>query len=167
MKLYTITTQLIIQRPLPEVFSFFSKPENLALLTPEHLGFMILTPSPVEMRRGAIIDYTIQQMGIPIRWRSIITAYEPPYQFVDEQLKGPYSFWHHTHTFSESDDGTLIHDVVRYSMPFGVFGRIAHRLFVRRRLEQIFQYRSQIIDKLLSGEQNDNIKERSVRRKLV
>lgn len=146
MKLYTLKRQQLIGRPLQEVFSFFSKPENLELLTPKNLGFEIITPSPIIMKEGAVIDYTIKIAGFPVRWTTLITSYEPPLRFVDLQLKGPYSYWHHAHTFTETAEGVLISDEVHYSMPFGIVGRVAHQLFVKRQLESIFTLRGSTIE---------------------
>ncbi len=150
MKLYTLHRRQVVRRPLSEVFPFFAQPENLSLLTPRSLGFQMLTPSPVVMKQGTVIDYTIRVGGIPMRWTTLITEYDPPYRFVDVQIKGPYSYWHHAHTFAETDDGTLITDDVRYALPLGVVGRVVHALAVQRRLEHILSHRREIIDRLFS-----------------
>ena len=97
------------------------------------------------MREGALIDYEIRVGPLPMHWRTLITAFEPPYRFVDEQLSGPYTFWHHTHTFTTVPGGTLISDHVCYLVPFGLFGSIANKLFVRRQLETIFSYRERAV----------------------
>jgi ligand-binding SRPBCC domain-containing protein len=146
MKTYELRKEKCINRPLREVFPFFERPENLAKITPPSLGFSVQTPSPIEMKAGAVIDYGIRVIGIPMRWRSLISAYEPPVMFVDEQVIGPYALWHHTHTFREENGATVIEDVVRYALPFGPLGWLAHRLFVRRRLEAIFAYRTNVIE---------------------
>jgi len=145
MKVYTLSRQQTLPRPLSEVFAFFQNPENLGQLTPAELRFQILTPPPLVMRQGTVLDYLIHIWGIPVRWRTLITGFDPPHEFVDEQLQGPYDFWHHTHTFTASVDGTLIEDKVHYTMPFGLLGRLVHSLFVRRQLETIFAYRAQAI----------------------
>ena len=150
MKIFTLKYEQHISRPLEEVFTFFSRPENLADITPTALGFIILTPSPIEMRPGVLISYMIRIFGIRVRWVSIITSYDPPMRFIDEQLRGPYSFWHHTHTFKEHEGGTLITDEVKYAVPFGILGRIVRRLFVRRQLDKIFSYRTIVIHKKFS-----------------
>lgn len=148
MKTYILQRQQSIKRPLHEVFDFFSKPENLARLTPRSMGFQMLTPGPIEMKDGAVIDYTITFYGQDLRWTTLITLFDRPHKFVDVQLKGPYSFWHHTHTFTATQEGTSITDEVRYTMPFGVLGRIAHALVVRRQLDKIFAFRQQQISAL-------------------
>lgn len=145
MKMYVLTREQNLAKPVHEVFAFFREPGNLQNITPPSLGFRILTPLPVRMKEGALIDYTVRLAGIPVRWTAIITTYDPPRLFVDEQLHGPYSFWHHTHRFEESEAGTRMTDEVRYVLPFGVLGRIAHWLFVRRQLEHIFAFRSRVI----------------------
>jgi ligand-binding SRPBCC domain-containing protein len=148
MKLYSLEARQLVPNPITEVFAFFSKPENLQLLTPENLGFRILTPSPIRMKEGAIIDYTIRIALMPVRWTTLITSYEPPYRFADIQLNGPYAYWHHTHTFTGTDDGTLITDEVRYAMPFGVIGRMVHYAVVRHQLKSIFRNRGFAIEKI-------------------
>lgn len=138
--------------PLGRVFRFFSRPENLAQLTPPALGFHILTPSPIEMKPGALINYTIRLFGIRVGWTTLITQYEEGRAFVDEQLKGPYSFWQHFHNFEEVPGGTLVHDEVRYAMPYGLPGRIVHALVVKRQLNDIFEYRAKAVAHLLQSE---------------
>ena len=140
-----LATNQLVAAPLDEVFAFFSRPENLADITPHGLGFEILTPSPVPMHTGALIDYRLRLWLLPLRWRTLITDYEPPYRFVDEQLSGPYSFWHHTHTFAEIPGGTLIRDEVHYLLPLGWLGRLAHALVVRRQLAGIFAHRRRVV----------------------
>jgi ligand-binding SRPBCC domain-containing protein len=134
------------------VYAFFEKAENLEQLTPNNLQFKILTPIPIKMNIGRLIDYTIKIFGINFHWRTMITDYKKNEKFVDEQLQGPYSFWHHTHTFVESNDGTQINDKVLYSLPFGVLGRIAHSLFIKRSLHKIFRYRQEIMNSLFPSE---------------
>ena len=101
-------------------------------------------------REGAIIDYVVSLMGIPLRWRSLITAYAPPHRFVDEQILGPYAFWHHTHTFSPVDNGTLVGDRVLYALPLGPLGDLAHALMVGRQLRGIFAHRRRVIEQIFA-----------------
>ncbi|MAX10376.1 MAG: CDP-paratose 2-epimerase [Candidatus Marinimicrobia bacterium] len=139
-----------MSKGISDVFDFFSKPENLAKITPSKMRFKILTPVPIEMKEGALIDYTVRVLGFPIRWRTLITKYEPPNIFIDQQLKGPYSLWHHTHTFTKiSDSETLIKDIVVYTIPFSFIGRIIHSLYIKRDLDKIFSYRKDKIADLL------------------
>ncbi len=150
MRLHRLYREQVIHRPLEEVFAFFERPENLDLITPPELGFRFLTPSPIPMHQGAIIDYQIKLFGIPIRWTTYIAIYEPPHRFVDVQLKGPYSFWHHTHRFSALDSNTtLMTDEVLYLLPFGPVGEIVHTLWVKHQLKRIFDYRYNRIEELL------------------
>jgi ligand-binding SRPBCC domain-containing protein len=150
MRVHTLFRRQLVPTPIAEVFTFFSRPENLERLTPPGLGFRILTPSPIAMKEGAVIDYTIRLAGMPVRWTTLITLYEPPHRFVDLQLKGPYAYWHHTHSFEETPDGTLLTDEVRYALPFGFLGEIAHELAVKRQLAYIFSQRSAVIESLFS-----------------
>ncbi len=147
MKINKIHHSQLINKKVQEVFSFFENPANLAKITPPELGFQILTPAPVEMGKGSLIDYTVRVMGVPVRWTSLIAEYDPPHKFVDIQLKGPYSFWHHAHLFKEHPGGTLIEDVVHYCLPFGIAGQLVNRLVVGRQLRSIFDYRRNIIAK--------------------
>lgn len=138
-----------VGRPLPEVFAFFSDAGNLERITPAFLHFRILSPMPVEMRPGALIEYRIRLFGIPFRWESVIEVWEPGVRFVDVQRKGPYALWHHTHEFLAVPGGTLVVDRVRYAMPMGILGEIGHALFVGRSLGRIFGYRRRVIGELL------------------
>ncbi|MGD0061096.1 MAG: SRPBCC family protein [Verrucomicrobiia bacterium] len=140
MKEFLFATEIWLPRRPAEVFPFFADAGNLDLLTPPWLRFEILTPLPVEMKVGALIDYRLRLRGIPLRWQSEITAWQPPYRFVDEQRCGPYRSWIHEHTFTKRDGGTLIGDRVRYA----VLGSwLVDRLFVRRDVARIFSYRQQ------------------------
>jgi ligand-binding SRPBCC domain-containing protein len=150
MRTFTLEYETTIDRPLAEVFPFFSRPENLARITPPAMGFDILTPSPIEMKSGAVIDYTVKVLGLRVHWRTLISDYNPPHGFVDQQLKGPYVLWHHTHTFREANGKTIMGDRVVYALPFGWLGRLVHRLFVRSQLERIFQYRSKVIHRVFA-----------------
>ena len=145
MRTYILQREQWVDRPLDRVFPFFERPENLALITPPGLDFRLLTPRPVKMEQGRVIDYTIRIFAMPVRWRTLITTYEPPFRFVDEQILGPYSFWHHTHTFTEIPGGTLIGDDVRYLLPLGWLGDLMNALAVRRRLEGIFTHRRRVV----------------------
>lgn len=136
---YRLSTEFWTPRPLGEVFPFFADAHNLQVLTPAFLNFRVLTPAPIMMRVGTTIDYQIRLHGLPIRWKSLISAWEPPFRFVDEQVRGPYKFWHHEHTFEEIDGGTVIRDIVHYGVPGG---GLIHALLVRRDLTAIFQYRA-------------------------
>ena len=151
MKLYSLDSVQFINKPIEDVFKFFSKPDNLSVITPPKLGFKILTPTPINMSTGRLIDYKIYLMGIPIHWRTLITDFEPPHMFVDQQIKGPYTMWHHTHTFQKVDGGVEIKDRVVYSIPFSILGRLLNFLWIRKDLENIFNYRKKVIDELFEN----------------
>jgi ligand-binding SRPBCC domain-containing protein len=139
-----------LQLPRPEVFAFFADAANLEAITPPELHFHITTPLPITMRKDAIIDYRLRLRGIPFSWRTRIAEWEPPLRFVDEQLRGPYALWEHTHTFTNAPDGgTLVQDTVRYQLPLGPLGRLALPL-VRRDLSRIFGYREARVRQLLT-----------------
>ena len=139
------TEQWFPRRP-EEVFSFFSDALNLELITPPWLRFKVLTVSPVEMKEGTVIDYRLKLRGIPLRWQSQITAWEPPHRFVDQQRRGPYRLWIHEHSFVESNGGTLARDRVEYSVPGGM---LVQKLFVEPELKRIFAYRSRKMQEIL------------------
>jgi ligand-binding SRPBCC domain-containing protein len=148
MRIHTFQTEIWLPRPLEEVFAFFSDAGNLDRLTPPWLRFEILTPRPIAMRPGALIDYRLRLRGIPIRWRSEITAWEPPFRFVDEQRRGPYRLWRHQHTFAERDGGTVVGDRVEYAV-WG--GALVNKLFVERDVRAIFRYRQQTLQSLFGA----------------
>lgn len=134
-----------------EAFSIFENPGNLSAITPPWLNFRIVTPERIEMRRGARIDYVIRWLGIRVKWKTLITGYEPPHSFVDEQIRGPYALWRHRHTFREIAGGTMISDCVDYRLSFSVIGDIAHALVVRKQLIGIFRYRQHAITAMLQA----------------
>jgi ligand-binding SRPBCC domain-containing protein len=150
MHTYILEREQIIHRSRAETFAFFSDAFNLERITPPFLKFHIVTPRPIKMSEGAVIDYELSLYGLRFRWRTLIEEWSPEERFVDSQLKGPYSSWRHTHTFEEiAPDRTLVRDRVLYRLPFGLIGRLAHWLFVRRSLEEIFDYRAKMIEELL------------------
>ena len=151
MKIYNLKRRQMIARPRQDVFKFFEQPENLEKITPSSVGFSILTPRPITMNAGTVLDYTIRLLGIPVRWTTLISDYDPPNRFSDVALRGPYSFWHHTHTFKENERGTIMIDEVRYALPFGLIGRIVHSLWVKRQLDGIFDYRASVIGEMLES----------------
>jgi len=146
MKTYTFERTQFFPRPLNEIFPFFRSPENLGTITPSWLKFRILTPLPVVMKEGTTVEYTISWLGIPMRWKTLISSYEPPFRFSDIQLRGPYALWEHTHSFREVEGGTEMHDHIRYALPLGVIGRIAHALGVRKQIRGIFAHRAVVLE---------------------
>jgi ligand-binding SRPBCC domain-containing protein len=133
-------------RPIEEVFAFFCDPGNLARITPARLRFRIVERPDGPLFEGAEIEYRIRVRGIPVSWRSRITAWEPPHRFVDEQIRGPYRTWIHEHLFERDGDGTLVRDRVRYGVPGG---SLIDRLLVRPDLERIFDFRRERLGALL------------------
>ena len=145
MSIYTLRREQFVARPVEEVFQFFSEAANLQEITPAYLDFRILTPQPIEIREGTLLDYRLKWHGLPVRWRTRIVEWRRPYRFVDVQLKGPYRLWHHTHTFEAKDGGTHMTDVVNYALPLGPLGALAHALMVGRDVEGIFDFRREKI----------------------
>ena len=124
------------------VFSFFANARNLEAITPPWLNFEILTAGEIRMQAGTLIDYRLRVHRVPLRWRSEITVWDPPRRFVDEQRRGPYRHWRHTHLFFDLDGGTLCLDEAEYSVPGG---RFINWLLVRRDIEAIFAYRTEAL----------------------
>lgn len=131
-----------------QVFEFFSDAFQLETLTPPFLCFHVLTPAPIVVREGLRIDYRLKLRGLPLRWQSEISVWEPPNRFVDEQRRGPYRRWHHDHIFEEADGGTWCRDVVDYAV---MGGWLVERMFVRPDLVRIFGYRQAKLRELFGG----------------
>ncbi len=148
---YLLAQEQWVPAPMNTVFDFFSDPYNLARITPPWLGFHVTRFDPPNMQAGTLLEYRLRWFGIPYRWQTLIEVWEPGHRFVDTQLRGPYILWHHTHTFAVRADGVLLTDRVRYRLPFGPLGALAHRLLVRRQLEAIFAYRARKVAEALSG----------------
>jgi ligand-binding SRPBCC domain-containing protein len=146
--MYILRKSITVPGTVESVFEFFNRPENLEKLTPANLKFNILTPSPVAMHNGAVFDYTIGLFGIPMRWTSIITDYDPPFRFVDIQLKGPYAYWHHKHSFESKSDGVEVIDEIHYEIGFSLLGKVVLRPIIQRQLDGIFAFREHVIKKL-------------------
>jgi ligand-binding SRPBCC domain-containing protein len=140
-RFHTLRREQWIPQPLEEVFAFFSDARNLEEITPSWLGFQILTPGPIQIAAGTRLRYRLRVHGLPLSWTTEIRRWEPPFRFVDVQLNGPYSLWHHTHLFEARNGGTQMTDIVRYRLPFGLLGRAVHALKVRSDVEKIFDYR--------------------------
>ena len=141
----------LVRRPLPEVFGFFADAHNLEAITPPYLKFRILTPAPISMTAGALIDYRLQLFGIPFTWKTRIETFEPMRRFVDRQVRGPYALWHHLHEFYETSEGTLVVDQVDYRIGWSILGGVAQVAFVQQTLEAIFDYRRQMVAEQFEG----------------
>ena len=145
MRVHQFQSELWLPLPPGELFLFFADAANLQALTPPWLHFQILTPRPIAMREGALIDYRLRVRGVPLRWRTRINVWQPPHRFVDEQIRGPYRQWIHEHTFVARDGGTLARDHVCYAVALDF---LVHRLLVRPDLERIFEFRGRALHRL-------------------
>jgi len=144
MRLREFSAELWLPVPPDGLFPFFADAANLNALTPPLLNFHIVTPPPIVMREGTLIDYRLRVRGVPLRWRTRINVWQPPHRFVDEQIRGPYRLWLHEHTFEPRDGGTLARDHVRYAVALDF---LVHRWLVRPDLEKIFAFRAQELRK--------------------
>ncbi|MBS4059339.1 MAG: SRPBCC family protein [Bacteroidetes bacterium] len=145
--MHILKSKVILKASLEEVWDFFSSPSNLKKITPPAMGFNIISGGEGKMYPGQIISYKVKPVaGIPLTWVTEITHVEPLKFFVDEQRFGPYSMWHHEHHFREVEHGVEMTDIVTYVLPFGFLGRIAHALFVKSKVNQIFEYRSKVMN---------------------
>lgn len=138
-----------VELPIEQTFELYGDAAKLERLTPAFLNFRVVSPAPVVMGVGTLIEYRLRLHGVPIRWLTRIEQWEPPHGFVDRQVSGPYALWHHTHEFEADGDATLIRDRVRYRIGFGPLGALALRLVVRRDLERIFDHRQAAIAELI------------------
>ncbi len=139
---------------LEDAWSFFSDPNNLSKITPPNMQFKILNGEPKPMYAGQIILYKVSPfLGIQTNWLTEITHVREPFYFVDEQRKGPYNLWHHQHLFTKTESGVLMQDIVTYELPLGILGQFVHFLFVKKRLQRIFEYRKQYLDEKFSTSQ--------------
>ena len=146
--MFTLESVQWLPRQPDEIFDFYADAFNLELLTPSLLHFRVLTPAPITMVAGIEIDYRLCLHGFPMSWRSRITQWDPPHSFVDEQISGPYRYWHHLHTFTPDRGGTQVRDVVEYSV---LGGWLTDRLLVRRDLNRIFSYRQERLAEIFGG----------------
>jgi ligand-binding SRPBCC domain-containing protein len=138
---HRLEREQFLPAPPERVFPFFADALNLERITPPWLHFRVLTPAPIEMAAGTRIDYRLRLAGVPLRWRTVIREWKPDEGFVDEQERGPYALWRHEHRFVPLGGGTLMSDVVRYRLPLGVLGRLAHAVAVKAALAAIFDHR--------------------------
>ena len=148
---FLLNRQMALPVPRAKVFEFFADAGNLEKITPPELGFHIITPQPMHLAEGSIIEYILKLRGFPIRWRTLISQWDPPYQFIDEQLKGPYKQWMHRHLFAELENGeTSIEDIVHYRLPLEPLGDTLH-FMVRGELDRIFDYREKAVREILTS----------------
>lgn len=145
---YRLEAQLLLPQPREQLFEFFADAFELETITPPWLQFAVVSRAPIQMAEGTLIDYRLRLHGIRIRWQSRISAWEPPYRFVDEQTRGPYRRWHHEHRFDEVNGGTLCRDVVHYKVTGGA---LVNALFVRSDLRKIFTFRQQKLSELFAS----------------
>jgi len=152
MKVHTLIRKQTLNTDIDQAWEFFSSPENLDLLTPKNMGFKITTPRPLpKMFQGQLIDYKVAPLlGIPLKWKTKITEVKNHEYFVDEQLKGPYKYWRHLHTFKTVDGKILMGDHLEYALPMGFLGSIAQALYVKNRIEEIFDYRYEKVDSIFN-----------------
>lgn len=153
MRVFTLRRSQVLPGTPEEVFPFFADARNLEAITPPLLGFEVVTPGEIEMRVGTLIQYRLRLHGISINWLTSIQAWEPGVRFVDQQVRGPYALWHHTHEFEVHDGGgTLMTDTVRYAIGWGFAGEIAARAFVHRDVAAIFDFRREAVVSALRGQ---------------
>ncbi|KHE92150.1 MAG: SRPBCC family protein [Candidatus Scalindua rubra] len=149
-KTHTLSTSMCLPLKRDDVFPFFADASNLETITPPELCFSILSPQPITINEGTIINYQLRLFGIPFKWRTRITLWEPPHRFIDEQISGPYRLWIHTHRFLEENESTTITDEVQYWLPWWPFGEVSYP-FVYLLLKRIFSYRQKKIWQILVG----------------
>ena len=152
MRTYQLTCEMLVPKPIEAVYEIFENPYNLKKITPPWLSFAVTSQQKVVMRKGAEIDYRFRWFIVPMKWRTLITAYNPPHDFVDEQMKGPYVLWRHRHTFEQTPEGTLVKDTVDYILPLGPLGALAHWIMIEAQLKMIFTYRQKTLNELWGGE---------------
>ena len=148
--MYKFESKTILNSTIENVFDFFCKAENLQKLTPPSLDFKILSDIPIEMKKGALIDYRIKLYGIPVTWKTEITEWNPPFSFEDSQLNGPYKLWKHQHIFKSLGEKTEMTDIVNYNPKGWPFNSILNTIFVRKEVEKIFSYREENISSIFT-----------------
>ena len=147
--MYQLKRQQLVKTDMATCWDFFSSPGNLQKITPKYMGFDVLTEVPEKMYEGLMIEYRVRPLlGIPMNWITEITHVKEHQFFVDEQRKGPYRIWHHEHHFENVDNGVLMSDIVSYELPYGILGKIAHPILVQRKLNEIFDFRFEIVEEI-------------------
>ena len=156
MRKFSIIREQLLQVSIEDAWDFFSNPENLAAITPPEWKFKIVSRlQSTDIFEGMIINYIVRPLfGIPLKWRTRIVTLNKPFYFVDEQIKGPYQFWEHRHTFIQKENGVLVRDEIIYQLPFGFAGKIIHSLLVQKKLEEMMDYRANVLEKKLNYADN-------------
>ena len=150
--MYQLKRSQFIKQDLKTCWDFFSSPQNLQTITPDYMGFNIITELPEKMYEGLMIGYKVKPLlGIPLEWITEIKYVHDKKFFVDEQRKGPYKIWHHEHHFIEKEDGVEMTDIVTYELPLGFLGKMMHPILVKKKLDEIFEYRFKKVDELFNG----------------
>jgi ligand-binding SRPBCC domain-containing protein len=147
---HVLESRLWLARPRPQVFAFFADPANLARVSPPRLRLRLLTPVPA-LSAGAVLDFRVSWLGLPLRWRSYVREYDPPHRFVDVQVRGPWARWEHRHLFLEEEDGTWVEDRVTYRLPLGGLGTLLHAAVVQRQIRTAWAFRQRRLAELLGG----------------
>jgi ligand-binding SRPBCC domain-containing protein len=150
VRVHVLEREQVLPVAVDEAWEFFCDAHNLEAITPPFLGFAVLTPRPIAMGPGTLIEYRLRLHGVRVRWLTRIEVWEPGRRFVDRQIRGPYALWHHTHTFTPHPAGTVMRDRVRYRLPLGVLGAVAHVVLVRRDLRAIFDFRAREVERRLA-----------------
>lgn len=152
MKLYQLHAKQSFPITKKEAWDFLSDPKNLKVITPDHMGFIILSGADRPMYQGQIIQYIVKPFaGISTKWVTEITHVKEGDYFVDEQRFGPYALWHHKHFIKETPEGVEMEDIIDYKLPFGILGRLAHPLLVKKQLKRIFEYRETTLTELFGS----------------
>ena len=137
--------EVLVPESQEKVFDFFNRPENLVRLMPPFMKFSLLTPGKLVTKVGAVFDYQVRVFGVQNRWTTYISEYEAPHRFVDIQLKGPHSFWHHEHEFKSTEEGTLVIDKIHYLLPLGILGRVANKIIMEPIVKALFRHRLKVM----------------------
>ncbi|AYD47829.1 SRPBCC family protein [Arachidicoccus soli] len=150
MKIYTLNKEQFLPISLDKAWHFFSSAGNLSKITPPEMQFKVLTKfEQDDIFEGMHIDYIVRPLfNIPLRWKTEILKVDKPNSFIDKQLNGPYKLWEHTHIFIEKENGVLMKDQLKYSLPFGIIGRLGHAILVREKIEKIFEFRKLALNKI-------------------
>lgn len=149
--LHSLKTKQLVKSDIDTVWDFISSPKNVQTITPDYMGFIMLSDPAEKMFPGQIIEYKVSPLiGIKLHWVTEITHVQDKEYFVDEQRFGPYAFWHHKHFLKETKEGVVMYDEVHYKAPMGIVGRMANALFIKRQLKQIFDYRFGKIEELFN-----------------